>query len=97
VLNFFSYIFIVFVKYEKSRDENGKEKEFGVSSHIGGAGPPQTAPTYCVSTPELVSVPVSSSDFVSMFNFRLYNPPDYARSVYRFLVVFLFRAVSVRS
>jgi hypothetical protein len=97
MLNFFSYIFIVFVKYEKSRDENGKEKESGVISHIGGAGPPLAAPTYCVSTPELVSVPVSSCDLVSMFYFHLYNPPDYPRSVYRFLVVFLFRAISVRS
>jgi hypothetical protein len=45
-----------------------------VSSHIGGAGPPLAAPTYCVSTPELVFVPASSCDLVSMFYFRLYNP-----------------------
>jgi hypothetical protein len=28
-----------------------------------------------------------------MFNFRLYNPPEYPRFVYRVFVVFLFRAV----
>jgi hypothetical protein len=48
------------------------------------------------STSELVSVPISSCDFISMFNFRLYNPLDCPRSVYRILVVFLFRSVSVR-
>ena len=59
-------------------------------SHTGGAGPPLAAPPGCENTPELVSVPVSSCDFVSMHNFRLFNPPESPRSVYRFLVVFCF-------
>jgi hypothetical protein len=46
---------------------------------------------------EVVFVPVSSFVFVLLLNFRLYNPLDYPRSVYRFLVVFLFQSVSVRS
>jgi hypothetical protein len=53
-------------------------------------GPPLATPPWCESTPELVSVPVSSCDFVLMYNFRLFNPPEYLRSVYRFLVVFCF-------
>jgi hypothetical protein len=53
-------------------------------------GPFLAAPPWCESTPELVSVPVSSCDFVSMYNFRLYNPPESPRSVYHFLVVFCF-------
>jgi hypothetical protein len=52
-----------------------------------------TAPS---TTPELISVLVSSRDFVSMFNFYQYNPPDCPRSVYRVFVMFLFRSVSVR-
>jgi hypothetical protein len=39
---------------------------------------------------ELISVPVSSCAFVSMFNFRLYNPSDCPRFVYHFLIVFCF-------
>jgi hypothetical protein len=95
-LNFFSTIFIVFAKYEKSRDENGQETETRAPSHTGGAGPPLAVPPWCESTPELISVPFSSCDFASMFNFHLYNPPDCPRFVYRVFVVFLFRAVSVR-
>jgi hypothetical protein len=44
----------------------------------------------CENTPELVSVPVSSCDFVLIYNFRLFNPPESPRSVYRFLVAFCF-------
>jgi hypothetical protein len=83
-------IFIDFAKYEKSRDENGQETESGGSSPPGGAGPPQAAPPCGETTPELISIPVSSCDFVSMYNFCLYNPPESPRSVYRFLVVFCF-------
>jgi hypothetical protein len=97
VLNSSINIFAVFTKYEKSRDENGQEKESGGSSHTGGAGPPLAAPPWCESTPELVSIPISSYDLVSMFYFRLYNPPDFPRFVYRVFVVFLFRAISIRS
>jgi hypothetical protein len=61
------------------------------SSHTGGAGPPLAAPPWCESTPELISIPVSSSDFVSMYNFCLFNPPEYPRSIYHFLVVFCFK------
>jgi hypothetical protein len=50
------------------------ETESEGSSPPGGAGPLLAAPPYGESTSELVSVPVSSCDFVSMFNFRLYNP-----------------------
>jgi hypothetical protein len=89
-------IFVVFTKYEKSRDENGQEKESRCFSHTGGAGPPLAAPPWCENTSELVSISVCSCDFPSMYNFRLYNPPEYPMSVYRFLVVFLFRAISVR-
>jgi hypothetical protein len=94
--NFSINIFIVFAKYEKSRDENRQETESGGSSPPGGAGPPQATSAYGETTPELVSVLVSSCDFVSMFNFRLYNPPEYPRSVYHVFIVFSFRAVSVR-
>jgi hypothetical protein len=90
-------IFIVFAKYEKSRDENGQETESGGSSPPGGTGPAQAAPPCGETTPELVSVPVSSYDFLLMYNFRLYNPLEYPRSVYRVFIVFLFRVVSVRS
>jgi hypothetical protein len=38
--NFSINIFIVFAKYEKSRDENGQETESGGSSPPGGVGPP---------------------------------------------------------
>jgi hypothetical protein len=68
-------IFAIFTKYEKSRDENGQEKESGCFSHTRGAGPPLAAPPWCENTSELVSIPVSSFDFPSMYNFRLYNPP----------------------
>jgi hypothetical protein len=97
VLNFSAYTFVVFIKYEKSRDENELEMELGGSTPPGGAGPLLATPPYGVSASELVSVPVSSYDFVMMFNFCLYNPPDCLRSIYRVLVVFLFRYVSVRS
>jgi hypothetical protein len=83
-------IFAVFTKYEKSRDENGQEKESGCSSHTGGVGPPLAAPPWCEDTSELISIPVSSCDFASMYNFHLYNPPESLRSIYRFLVVFCF-------
>jgi hypothetical protein len=83
-------IFAIFTKFEKSRDENGQEKESVCFSHIGGAGPSLAMPPWCENTPELVSVPVSSCDFTSMYNFRLYNPPESPRSVYHFLVVFCF-------
>jgi hypothetical protein len=79
-------MFAVFTKYEKSRDENGQETESGGSSPPGGVGPLQATPPCGETTPELVSVPVSSCDFVSMFNFCLYNPPDYPRFVYRVFV-----------
>jgi hypothetical protein len=69
-------IFIDFANYEKSRDENGQETESGGSSPPGGAGPPQAVLPCGESTPELVSVPFSSCDFPSMYNFRLYNPPE---------------------
>jgi hypothetical protein len=73
--NFSFNIFIIYAKYEKSRDENGQETESGGSSPPGGMCPPQAAPPCGETTPELVSIPVSSCDFVSMFNFHLYNPP----------------------
>jgi hypothetical protein len=44
----------------------------------------------CENTPELVSAPVSSCDFVSMYNFFIFNPPESPRSVYRSLVMFCF-------
>jgi hypothetical protein len=59
-------------------------------SHTGGAGPPLAAPPGCETTPELVFVPVSSCGFVSMYNFHLFNPPEFPRSVYHFLAVFCF-------
>jgi hypothetical protein len=65
-LNFSINIFVVFIKYEKSRDENGQETESGGSSPPGGAGPLQAAPPCGETTLELVSVPISSCDFVSM-------------------------------
>jgi hypothetical protein len=77
--------------------KNELETESRGSSPPGGAGPLLAAPPCGESTPELVIVPVSSCDFVLMFNFRLYNPSDCPRSVYRVLIVFLFGSVSVRS
>jgi hypothetical protein len=71
--------------------------EPGGSTPPRGAGPLLVAPHGGEAASELVSVPVSSCAFIMMFNFRLYNPPDCLRSVYRVLVVFLFRSVSVRS
>jgi hypothetical protein len=60
-------------------------------SHIGGTGPPLAVPPRCESTPELISILVSSYDFILMYNFCLFNPPSESpRSVYRFLVVFCF-------
>jgi hypothetical protein len=38
-LNFSINIFVVFIKYEKSRDENGQETKSGGSSPPGGASP----------------------------------------------------------
>jgi hypothetical protein len=77
-------------------DENGQEMESGGSSPPGGVGPLQAAPPYGEITPELIFVPVSSYDLILMFNFRLYNPPDCPKFVYRVFIVFSFRAVSVR-
>jgi hypothetical protein len=78
------------MKYEKSRDENRQETESGGSSPPGGAGPLQATPPYGETTPELVSIPVSSCDFVMMFNFHLYNPLDCPRFVYHVFIVFSF-------
>jgi hypothetical protein len=89
-LNFSAYTFVVFIKYEKSQDENELETEPGGSTPPGGTGPLLATPPCGVSALELVSVPASSCAFVSMINFCLYNPPDCPRSVYRVLVVFLF-------
>jgi hypothetical protein len=55
--------------------KNRVETQSGGSSPLGGAGPLLAAPPCGETTPELISVPVSSCDFVSMFNFCLYNPP----------------------
>jgi hypothetical protein len=71
----FVNIFVIFIKYEKSRDKNRLEMEFGGSSPPGDAVPLLAAPPCGESASELVSVPVSSCDFILMFNFRLYNPP----------------------
>jgi hypothetical protein len=90
MISFSIYILDVFIKFEKSQDENGQETESGGSSPPGGASPLQAAPPCGETTPEFVSVPVSSRDFFLMFNFRLYNPPDCPRSVYHVLIVFLF-------
>jgi hypothetical protein len=90
-LNFSVHTFVIFIKYEKSGDENEWETEPRGSTPPGGVGPLLAAPPCGVSASKLIFVPVSSCDFVLMFNFRLYNPPDYPRSVYRVLVVFLFR------
>jgi hypothetical protein len=49
--------------------------EIGGSSPPGGAGPLLAAPPCGGTTLELVSVLVSSYDFVSMIHFHLYNPP----------------------
>ena len=56
----------------------------------GWRGPTLAAPPPCENASELFSVPVSSCGFVSMNNFRLFNPSESPRSVYRFLVVFCF-------
>jgi hypothetical protein len=66
------------------------ETESGGSSPPGGMGPLLVAPPCGESTLELISVPVSSCDFILMFNFHLYNPPDCPRSIYHVLVMFLF-------
>ena len=70
--------------------EERKEKGHRPPSQGAGAAQALAAPPLCENASELFSVPVSSCDFVSMYNFRLYNPPDYPRSVYHFLVVFCF-------
>jgi hypothetical protein len=62
-----------------------------------GAGPLLVAPPGGVVASEFVSDLVSSCAFLLLLNFRLYNPSDSLRSVYRLLVVFSFRSVSVRS
>jgi hypothetical protein len=74
VLSFSINIFVVSIKYEKSQDKNGQEMESGGFSPPGGAGPLQAAPPCGKSTPKIVFIPVSSCDFASMFNFRLYTP-----------------------
>jgi hypothetical protein len=61
-----------------------------------GAGCLLVGPPRGVASSELVSDPVSSCAFLLLLNFRLYNPPDLPRSVYRFLVVFLFRSISIQ-
>jgi hypothetical protein len=91
-LNFSINIFIVFTKYEKSRDENELEMELRGPTPPGGAGPLLAAPPYGESASELFSVLVSSCDFVAMFNFRL--TPRITRGLY---IMFSFRAISVRS
>jgi hypothetical protein len=48
-------------------------------------------PPRCESTPKLVSIPVSSCDYVLMYNFFLFNPPESPRSVYHFIVMFCFK------
>jgi hypothetical protein len=68
----------------------------GTTPHHG-AGPLLVAPPGGEVASELVYVPVSSYVFVLLLNFHLYNPPDCPRSVYHFLIVFLFRSVSIRS
>jgi hypothetical protein len=73
-VNLSIYIFVVFIKYEKSRDENGLETESGGSSPLGGVGPLLAMPPCGETTSELTFVLVFSCDFVSMFNFRLYTP-----------------------
>jgi hypothetical protein len=90
MLNFSAYTFVVFIKYEKLRDENELETEPRGSTPPGGAGPLLAVPPSGVSASEFVSVPVSSCAFVLMFNFRLYNPPDCPRSLYHVFVMFLF-------
>jgi hypothetical protein len=96
-LNFSTYIFVVFIEYEKSRDENELETEPRGSTPPGGVAPLLVAPPYGVSASKLIFVLVSSRAFVLMFTFRLYNPPDRPRSVYRVLIVFLFQSISIRS
>jgi hypothetical protein len=39
---------------------------------------------------KLVSIPVSSCVFVLLLNFHLYNPLDFPRPVYHFLIMFCF-------
>jgi hypothetical protein len=82
-LNFSVNIFVVFIKYEKSRDKNELETDPGGSTPPGGMGPLLAAPTCGVFASELVYVLVSSCAFDSLFNFCLYNPLDCPRSVYR--------------
>jgi hypothetical protein len=62
-----------------------------------GAGPLLATPPGGVVASEFVSDPVSSRAFLLLLNVRLYNPPESPRSVYCFLIVFMFRSVSVRS
>jgi hypothetical protein len=73
-LNFPAHTFVVFIKYEKSRDENELEMEPRGSTPPRGMGPLLAMPPYGVFTSELISVPVSSCAFVSLLNFFLYNP-----------------------
>jgi hypothetical protein len=90
MLNFSVNTFIVFIKYEKSQDKNELETEPEGSTPPRGAGPLLAAPPGGEVASELVSVPVSSCAFVSLLNFRLYNPPYCPRFVCHFLIVFLF-------
>jgi hypothetical protein len=66
-LKFSAYTFVVFIKYEKSRDENELETEpRGPTPHYG-MGPLLAAPPYGVFASELISIPVSSCAFITMF------------------------------
>jgi hypothetical protein len=49
--NFSINIFVVFIKYKKSRDENGQETESSGYSPPGGVGPPQATPPCGETTP----------------------------------------------
>jgi hypothetical protein len=83
-------IFLLFLLNIKNHEMKTGRKRSPGAPHTGGAGPPLAVPAWRENTSELVSVPVSSCDFPLMYNFHLYNPPEYPRSVYRFLVVFCF-------
>jgi hypothetical protein len=59
-------------------------------------GPLLAAPPRGVVASELVFAPVSSCAFLLLLNFGLYNLLDPPRFIYRFLVMFSFRSVSVQ-
>jgi hypothetical protein len=95
-ISFSIYIFDVFIKYEKSRDENGQETESGGSSPPGARA--HSRPRRPVVRPPRNSFP---SRFPPVTSFRCLiftyiTPPDCPRSVYHVLVVFLFRSILVR-